>query len=795
MLKNYLKVAVRNLFKNKVYSIINVTGLAIGLAGFILITILIRNELSYDSFNKKAGRIYRVVEIQNQKGIGKLDIAVTMSPLAPAMKNYFPEIENTARLSPSSTLFCKIGDKGFYEKDVSFADPSIFKIFTIPFIEGDPSTALNAPFNLVITQSVAKKYFGDQDPLGKTIKIYSTFGADDFKVTGVIKDYPENSHIYFTMLGSYKTMEHYISWINEWGTNSLGTYVLLKKGASAANVDGKFPQFLKSVMPKDQWSDLQMYLQNVKDIHLYSDNIIYQTYNHNQGSITTVYIFSAIAIFILLIACINFMNLATARSAKRVKEIGMRKVLGSTRKSLVAQFLGEAVLISLMGFVLSLLLVELAMPYFKDIFGERIIFTYSASIPFIAELIGISILVGLISGSYPAFFLSKLQPAQSIKGILSGKSGGSFFRKILVTLQFAIAIALIVCTAIVSNQMNYVKNKNLGYNREHVLYLPIRSKEIRSKIDLMKTELSKNSDIVNVAAGSGLSGASGSEGGETVAGTNGQVHLMMRRSFVDFDYIKTMQMKIVQGRDFSISHPSDSSSAVIINEAAVKKFGWKNPIGKQFEGKPNKTVIGVVKDFNFFNLHSKIGPLIMSIHPSYFQYLLVRIKPDNINSTVNYIGSVWKSAAEGRPFDYSFLDQQFNEMYKNDMRTGKMFGFFSFLAIFIACLGLFGLAAYTAEQRTKEIGIRKVLGASVKGIVILLSKDFIKLVLIAGIFAAPVSYYVMSKWLQNFAYKVSIGAGTFVFAALLAFIIAFVTISVQAIKAATANPVKSIKYE
>ncbi len=799
MIKNYFKVEYRNIFKNKFYAFINIFGLAIGLTGFILISILIKNELGYDSFNKKADRIYRVVEIQNQANIGKLKVAVTMGPLAQAVKDYFPQVEETARIVPSQTLFCKIGNKGFYEKEISFADPSIFKIFTIPFIQGDPNTALKEPFSIVLTQSMAKKYFGDEDPLGKSISISGIFGTADYKITGIMKDYPQNSNIYFEALGSYSTMEHYVSWLKNWDTNTLATYVLLKKGITPSEVDSQFPAFINHYMPPDpkvgEKNDLQMYLQSLKDTHLYSGDITYQVYMHNQGSITNVYIFSAIALFILLIACINFMNLATARSAKRIKEIGMRKVLGSTRKSLIYQFIGEAVLISLISLVLSLLLTELTLPYFKEIFGGRILFLYQDSIPFLLQLLAISVTVGIIAGSYPALFLSKFEPAESLKGTVSGRLKGSSLRKILVVMQFSIAITLIICTGIVSSQMNYVRNKNLGFNKEHVIYLPIRSKDTREKIGLLKSELIKNSNIVNAAASSGLFGASGSEGTETVAGTNNQLRMMMRRSFVGFDYIKTMQMKIVEGRDFSTAHPSDSTESVIINEAAVRKFGWKNPIGKQFEGKPLKTVIGVVKDFNFFSLHSKIGPLIMSIRPDQFNYLLVRIKPENISSTVDFVRRTWNEVVPGRPFDYSFLDQHFDELYKSDERTGEMFGFFSFLAIFIACLGLFGLAAYTAEQRTKEIGVRKVLGSSVSGIVILLSKDFLRLVLIAGIIAVPAAYYAMNNWLKEFAYHAGLSPWTFIFAALLAVIIAFLTISFQAVKAATANPVKSIRYE
>ena len=795
MLKNYLKIAIRNIFKNKIYSFINIAGLAIGLAGFILISILIKNELSYENFHKKADRIYRVVEIQNQKGIGKLNVAVTMGPLSPALKDYFPGIESSARLKPVLSVFCKIGTEGFYEDGLSFADPSVFDIFNIPFVNGNPETALETPQSLVISETIAHKYFNNLNPLGKTITLSSSTGNSDFIVTGVIKDYPKNSHIFFNMLGSYKFIENSFSWLKSWETNTLATYILLNKGINYKEVEKKFPDFLKANVPKENQSDLQMYLQPLKDIHLYSTNITYQTYSRNEGSAETVYLFSIIAFFILLIACINFMNLATARSTKRIKEIGMRKVLGSSRKKLIYQFIGEAVFISLIALVLSIFIVEITFPLFKSIFEDRIIFNYTGSAMFFLELIGITLLVGIVSGSYPAVFLSKFQPAQSLKGGLPSKNKGSFLRKVLVILQFSIAVILMICTGIVTNQMSFIRNKNLGFNKEHIIYLPIRSKDTKEKIDLLKTELRKNPQIIDAAAGSGLAGASGSEGDVTIAGTNGQTSLMMRYSYVDPDYIKTMQMKIVEGRNFSPLHSTDSTSSVIINEAAVKKFGWKNPLGKQFDGKPLLTVIGVVKDFNFFSLHSEIGPLMMSIQPDQFNYLLIRIKPGNIPETVNYIESTWRRIVPGKPFDFSFLDKYFDDIYKTDRQTGEMFGFFSFLAIFIACLGLFGLASYTVEQRTKEIGVRKVLGASIGSVIFLLSKDFLKLVLAAAIAAVPVSYYLMNNWLQDFAYKIKISWWMFAAAAAIALTIAIVTTIFHALKAATSNPIKSLRYE
>jgi putative ABC transport system permease protein len=794
MIKNYLRVAIRNLLRSRTYSFINIAGLAVGLAGFILISIFIKNELSYDAFNVKADRIYRVVEIQDFPGIGKQDVAVTMGPLAPALRNYFSQVQDAVRILPVPSSTCKIGSTGFYEKSISFADPSIFNVFTFPLIEGDPKTALENPYSLVITQSIAGKYFGNADPVGKTIRLDFGLGPHDYAITGVMKDCPQNSHLYFEMLGSFKTLENSIPNLRQWGDNWLATYVLLKKGIDYRSVNSSFPEFIDKNVPKESWKDLWMYLQPLTDIHLHSGDIPYQTFNHNEGSISTIRIFSLIAVFILLIACINFTNLSTARSGKRTKEIGIRKVLGSTRKGLIGQYIGESVMVSVFALFAAMILAELALPYFKNIFGERIIFTYSDSPVFFIELLGIAILVGLAAGSYPAVFLSGFQPAATLKGTATPKDRSVLFRRVLVVLQFSIAVALIACTEIVSKQMNYIQDKNLGFNKEQVLYIPIRSTYAQSKIPVLKEELMRNPDIVNVGAGSGLTGASGNEGTEVVAGTNGTVQLAMTRSFIDFDYIKTMQMQVVEGRDFSADIPSDSS-AVIINQAAVRKLGWKNPIGKQFEGTPLKTVIGVVKDFNFNSLHSSIEPLIMEVMPSRFSYLLVRLKTKDARSAVSSIGSTWDKVVQGESFDYSFLDQYFDDIYRNDQRTGQIFLFFSSIAILIACLGIFGLAAYTAEKRTKEIGIRKVIGASTGSIVGLLSGEFILLVLLAAVVATPVSYYFMNKWLETFAYHVSIDVVSFMLAGFAAIFIALVTTGFQAMKAATANPVEALRYE
>ena len=796
MFKNYLKIAFRNLIKSKAFSFINITGLAIGLSGFILISLYIRQELSYEDFNKKADRIYRPVEIQRPALLPEQNVAVTMGPLAAALKNDFPEIESAGRIMPAPTYYCSVGAKGFYENEIVYADPEILNIFTIPFIEGNPALSLSEPNTILLTRSIAKKYFGSENPVGKMFTINQINGKSEMKVTGIIKDYPENSHIHFTMIASLSTLTNELSWLKSWDTNTLATYVLLKKGVNKSQLESKFPAFIDKYHKGDDSYSFSMYLQPLKDIHLYSDDIIYQTFNYNQGSIVKVYAFSTIALFILLIACINFMNLSTARSAKRTREAGIRKVLGSSRTNLVMQFMGEAIIIALFSFVLSIFITELAYPYFKSVFNITLNFQFNDNIIFSLEMLTVTVLVGIVAGLYPALYLSKAQPAQSLKNFRSGR-GGASIRKILVVSQFAIAIILIVSSEIVMDQMNFIRNKNLGFNKEQLLYLPIRGKAERDNIELLKNELLRNNNIVSASAVSGPVGASGNQGTETMVG-GGEQKLMMRRSYVDFDYFKTMQLKIVEGRAFSKDYPTDSTDAVIINQTAVKKLGWENPIGKQFADEPNRTVIGVVRDYNYTSVHSEIEPQIIRIakdNEININNFLIRVKPGNIHETVNFIENTWDKINQGKPFEFTFVDDYFNNKYKSDLNTEKLFKTFAFIAILIACLGLFGLASFTAEQKTKEIGVRKVLGASVSGIVLLLSKEFIKWVLISCVIAFPVAYFMMSDWLSNFAYRTGINVFVFIIAALLTILIALFTVSYQAVKAALANPVKSLRYE
>jgi putative ABC transport system permease protein len=612
-----------------------------------------------------------------------------------------------------------------------------------------------------------------------------------------MQNYPRNSHLNLDILISYTTLEPMYEWLKSWYTNTLATYILVRKGTSISDLEKKFPEFIESHRPEDERNSMDLYLQSLKDIHLHSNHILYQTFNHNQGNINTVYTFSIIAVFILLIAAINYMNLSTARSLKRAREVGMRKVFGSSRRSLILQFLSESLLISFLALIFVRLLLEFAFPSVAPLLPDRLIDTYYDTGFFILEMIGITTFIGIIAGSYPAFFLSAFRPATTLKGNFSIGQRGAFLRKVLVVSQFSIAIALIASTGVVKDQLYYIQNKELGYSIDQVVYVPLKNKTTRSKLTLLKNEYLKNSNILSVAGTSGLRGASGSQGTMKVADQD-ESRMMMRYSFVDFDYIKTMGMTIIRGRDFSKSISSDTLTSVIINQTAIKELGWEDPLGKQFmagDGEENYTVIGVVNDFHFYTLRQKIEPLIMWLDPDRFRYLIAKIRPENVDRTLEYMQQTWKILQPAFPFEISFLDQHFYEIYLRDRNTGKLFGLFSAVAIFIACLGLLGLAASTVEQKTKEIGIRKVLGASVFGIVSLLAKDFIKWVAFASLIGFPLAYFTIKYWRDNFVYKTGISTFTFLIAALIVLFISLLTVSYQAIKASVTNPVQSLRYE
>ncbi len=795
MIQNFIKIAVRNFFKNKIYSFINISGLALGLASFVLIMTYIYYEKSYDKFHDAYERIYRPVEIQVQPGIATQHVAVTMGPLAEAMKNDFAGIEESCRIAPGGNMYLSYKDNNFYERNSAFADPTFLKMFKLNFLKGNPDKALEAPNSIILSESLANKYFGDEDPIGKTISAEHRFGEDDMVVTAVIEDYPANSHISFDLLGNIDLMIANISWAKNWNSNFLATYVKLGENVKQEEIEAGLHEFLLKYREDVADGNLKLYLQPLADIHLYSGGILYQTYNNNEGSISVVIVLGIVGIFVLILACINFMNLSTARSVSRAREVGIRKVLGSGRGALVWQFLSEALLMAFVSLFLGLLILEIIFPLVKPVIGEGIELNYYSNPLLLAVIFGATLIAGLLSGSYPAVFLSSWQPVKTLKGRFSANSSGLFIRKGLVIFQFFIAVVLISLTLIVYQQMDYIRSKDLGFNKEQVIYVPARNAFEREKLRLIGDQLRNSSNILSVSATSGLTGAAGTQSTMSEAGTDEENKVMMRFSFVDFDYINTMKMEIVKGRDFSREISSDSVSGIIINEAAVKAFGWSDPIGRRIVGDPYYEVIGVVKDFHFFSMHVEIQPLMMVIGPERFRYLVAKTAPGVIPEAIEDVNEAWGEFLGDRPCDYSFLDQYFEQMYEGEENLGSLFNLFTGLAIFIATLGLLGLSAFTAEQRTKEIGIRKTLGASTGGILYLLSSAFLRWVVIASVLAVPVSWYLAGLWLSDYVYSIDISPVIFFIAAFFALFIAQATVGYQAFKASRLNPSDTLRYE
>ncbi len=809
MLKNYFKVALRNLSRFKIYSFINIAGLAVGMACSILIILFIQDELSYDQFHEKSDRIYRLSrEWFNNDGTSSLHLARVAPPIGPLLKNDFPNIiEEVTRVASDYNTFLQIDDKTFIEQKFFWAEDNFFKIFSFEFIEGNPSTALKEPYSVVLTESMAKKYFGSEDPLGKTI-LYEK--EDNLKVTGVIKDVPDNSHFKFDFLGSFLTLNDYIgveTLTRNWGSNNYTTYILLPENFPVEELDRQIPDFLDRQItqlsiansgspPEIQPSKVnKLHLWKLTDIHLHSH---LTTEFEENGDINDVYIFSIIALFILLIACINFMNLATARSAKRAREIGMRKVLGAYKKQLMIQFIGESLIISFIALLFAVVLVEATLPFFNNFVGKSLNLDYFGNPLVISGLIGLTVIVGLISGSYPAFLLSSFNTIKVLKG--KNSSNKSIFRTVLVVSQFTISIALIICMGIVYSQMEFLANKDLGYDKNRIVLLP-SNLEMRKNIESIKSQLFENPNILNVASSRLVPSDMllNSWGGQVV-GEDEPVPLSFRLAVdeVDYDFIKTYDIQLISGRNFSREFGTDDTAAFIINEAAVKQLGWtpfeainKKMIYGNREGK----VIGVVNNFNFESLHNQIVPIILLLSKTGNSQFSVKISGNDIPATLEFLKKKWNEFRPDYPFEYTFLEDQLSELYTSEKRLGDVFGIFSLLAVVIACLGLFGLASFSAEQRTKEIGIRKVLGASISGIVILFSREFLKLVILANLIAWPIAYYAMSKWLNDFAYRADINIWVFVLSGFTALVIALLTISFQAFKAGFSNPVKSLRYE
>ncbi|MGB2905488.1 MAG: ABC transporter permease [Candidatus Aminicenantaceae bacterium] len=807
MFKNYLKSALRNLFKHKGYSLINIVGLAIGMASCLLILLYVRHELSYDAFHENADQIYRVA-MEARWGGRDFDIAVNAAPMAKTLVAEYPEIVDAVRFRGRGDYIVQYGDTSFREQRVIFADPTVFSVFSIPLLKGDPETVLSSPNTLVVSRKTAEKYFRDEDPIGKTLRLEN---QDDFQVTGVFEEIPNNSHFHFDIMLTMESLQESKAQI--WLSQNFQTYILLRDDADWTEMDAKLtgvmeryfgPQIAQFI--GKSWEEIvedgemfaRFYLQPLRSIHLHSD---LQAEIEPTSDIRYVYIFSAIALFVLLIASINFMNLATARSAGRAKEVGIRKVMGSFRRQLVLQFLMESFLLSFMSMALAIGLVLLVLPLFNNLAGKTLFMSLLFQGPMIAIIVLITALTGFLAGSYPAFFISGFQPVNTLKGQLRTGLKSGRLRSGLVIFQFAASIILIIGTFVVQSQLHYVQNKKLGFEKEQVLILN-NAYLLSDQAEAFRDAMLTYSQFTNGTISGYLPIPSNRN--QSAVFPEGELDSAEATSFqnwiVDYDYIDTLGIKIVEGRNFSREFSTDVDTA-IINQAVLKQFGWLDSKGKRLGRIISEkgdvklyNVIGVVEDFHYESLRNTIAPLVMYLGNSR-GLMSFRITTENVTRTIGLLESKWKEFRPNQPFEYMFMDERFNQLYRTEQRIGKIVGVFATLAVVIGCLGLFGLAAFTAEQRTKEIGIHKVLGASAPGIIRLLLREFVILVGLANLVAWPLAYLVMRRWLQDFAYRVSPSVWIFLLAGLLTLFIALFTVSFQAVKAALADPIRSLRYE
>jgi len=808
MLINYIKTALRNLFKHKGYSSINIMGLAIGMAACLLIILYVNHELSYDSFNKDADRIYRIC-FSGRLGGRDFDLCMAPAPMADVVLETYPEVEAAVRFCSQGSMIVQYGDNSFKEDRIVFADASFFDIFSIPMLKGDPQTALKEPHTLVLSRKTAEKYFRDVDPIGKILNLDN---RTDFKVTGVFEEIPDNSHFHYDFLLSMESHEDSKNQI--WLSMNYPTYIRLREGAEYKILDAEFDELIqKYAIPqmsafmgtsKDKpTGDLgivaEYFLQPLRSIHLHSDLL---GELEPTSDAKYVYIFSAIALFIIIIAAINFTNLSTARSAGRAKEVGIRKVLGSFRKQLINQFLMESVVLSIVSMIAALILVSLTLPFFNSLSGKALGMEDLNQNSMIFLVLAITIISGFLAGGYPAFFISGFRPVNVLKGRIRTGVKAGWFRSGLVVFQFTASTILIIGTFIVYNQLHFIQNKKLGFDKEQVLILH-DTYLLGKQAGTFKNSVLAYPEIVSGTATSYLP-ITPSERNTTGVFPDGDRKSRraspMQNWIVDHDYIQTMGMNIVEGRDFSSEHPTDVEAAVI-NEAMVKHFGWERPLehtvgrGTSIQGGFEiYRVIGVVEDFHYDSLRENIGPLMMFLGRSTGS-IAFRIKTDDIAKTIGLLEKKWGEFLPSAPFSYTFMDDRFAAMYQSEQRVGKIFGMFAILAVFIGCLGLFGLAAFTAEQRTKEIGIRKVLGATAPGIVRLLIREFLILIAVANVIAWPVAYFVMNRWIRDFAYRISIGVWIFILSGTLTLFIAMLAVIFQATKAALMNPIDSLRYE
>lgn len=805
MIKNYIKIAFRNLKRYKGYTTINILGLAIGMACVILIMLYVQMELSYDNYHEKKDQTYRLnIQVSNPQTGDIRQRAIGPYRLADELKPDFPDFQQILRFAPQGRESVEYLDQVYVEENLTFVDPNVFDIFSFNLLKGDPKTVLQDPFSLVISDKVSNKYFGTPDGIGKVLKIRDR----DFVVSGIMEEVPENTRFDFDMMVSMNCAQQVFSRIvlENWGEGYCETYAVLPKNINPSSLKDRMKAFTDVKLEAWKQASPELVFQPLSDVYLRSQDI--SSFGAG-GDIKYVYSFSFIALFILIIACINFMNLSTAKSSLRAREVGLRKVVGAMKSQLVGQFLSESTILAFISLIIALFLAWGSLPFFNTLAESNLSLNLIQNLPLFMALILITLFVGLAAGSYPALLLSSFKPVSVLSGKLNIGAKGGMLRKILVSFQFATSIFLLVITGIVYMQLDYCKNIDLGFDKEHIVLFGTPT-DMRGQYEQFTAELVKNPSIESGAGSSRVPpGRLSSSLQARPEGIPEDQQKGMQTVWTDFDFIETMGFKMITGRSFSRAFPSDSKGAFILNEAAVKDLGWtnENAIGKTFGSSEitdwdvgqwverDGQVIGVIKDFHFETLKKPITPTVYFVAPYMAWNYAARLRAENIPETINYIEEVFAQFNPDVPFEYTFVDENYAELYKAEERQGKIFGIFAFLAIFVACLGLAGLASFTAEQKKKEVGIRKILGASSANIMFFLSKEFSILVIIAAIIASPIAWYLMSGWLQEFAYRISIGVGIFFLSASIAMLIAWITVSVQTAKAAFDNPINSLRQD
>lgn len=791
MLKNYVTTAIRNIWKYRSYSLINLLGLAIGMAACLMIFLFVRHELGFDRFHKQAENIYRLNEVQTFGGLTPQHVALSMYPMGEALKNDYAEITDYTRFWRMQDWLFRHGNKDIFIKEMVSTDTSIFAMFDFQLLSGDPSTALHEPNSIILTEETARKFFGSENPLGKELIRQDTL---TYKITGVIADAPAKSHLRFDALVSMKTFDSEER-SSRWGSNYLVTYLMLTPNANIANLEAQFPDFVTKYMGERGTEFYKLYLQPFTDVHLGSTHITHDYQNYQKFDRSYVNVFTILAIFTILIASINFMNISTARSASRAKEVGIRKTIGAQRGQLTGQFIGESLLMAFFAFILALFITQLSLPYLHQLSGRMLSLNQLSTPSLTLTIISAVFAVGLISGFYPAIMLSAYQPASVLKGSFKNPAGKVKLRNVLVVVQFSIAVALIVGTLLTVQQLNFMRQQNLGFNKDHVVLLSMSNMANRH-YETLRTEFTSNPGVLAVTASGQRLGNNIHQMGSRYEGFDEGFGISVLN--VDLNYLDFHNIEILDGRDFNPDSKADKDNSYIMNEALARKLDWDVPVGKgaKLSWKEEMgSVIGLAKNFNFNSLHHNVEPLLITSQDWGFSEMSVRIAPENMQASLTHLRSVWEKLVSDRPFNYEFLDAHFAQLYTADRQSSDVITIIAGLAVIIACLGLFGLSSITTAMRTKEIGIRKVLGASLVSLISMLSRGFIALVSIAFLIAIPFTIWFMESWLESFAYRIDIGFSTFLIAGILAISVALLTVCYHAIKTALANPVKALRYE